>query len=182
MEPADFVSWATRGTAHLRAGNLDQALSDFHASLKLNPEYYSALNNIAHIYSERKGNNKKAIEFLDMLVDLRPQNAVTLVTRGVVHARIGNEKLALEDAEHALKLKDDADIHYRIAGLFAQLSSIEKKHALTAIKHLALAATKNAQTVSRMLKTDPDIKPLQQNSEFQDLLSQIRAIQDRTKD
>ena len=57
-EPSDYVSWTIRGQEKLKKGDHQGALADFKNATKLNPDYLTALNNIAAVYSILEDNGK----------------------------------------------------------------------------------------------------------------------------
>src|SRR5205823_14985143 len=52
FRPATAMEWTNRGLARLDAGDPRAALADFDQALALNPAYYLALQNKAHVLSE----------------------------------------------------------------------------------------------------------------------------------
>src|SRR5262249_19029926 len=77
--PTDEASWIDRGYAKLPKRDMDGkrdidgALADFQRALKLNPKSQLALQNIAHILSE-KGRTEEALRILDRELDLYPDH------------------------------------------------------------------------------------------------------------
>lgn len=177
--PTDATSWVARGVQHV-SSNPEQALSDFQAALKLQPDSIQALNNVAHIYAEKLDQPEKAIECFDQIIELNPFDAAATATRGVLHARRQQEKPALKDAARALQQDQSAETFYRVAGIYAQLGSIDDGHLETAISLVAKAAMQNPLLVQRMAKSDPDIEPIKENPQFQELMRSISRLSKKT--
>ena len=55
------------------------------------------------------------------LVEMYPDYVRARSGRGVMHARLGNEKQALADAEESLRREPSAAIVYQVAGIYALL-------------------------------------------------------------
>ncbi len=179
-KPCDEISWTTRGVRNVGASP-EQAMADFQAAIKVNPEYVQAYENIAYLQSEKMNDVAGAIRTMDRIVQLEPLDPAHVATRGVLHSRNKNRDLAHDDAQLAIKIRSDADTHYRVAGIYAQTSQLEPTDAEIALRHLATAAVMNAETVMRMMKNDPDIKPLSQNPKFQSLIESIGEVQNMSK-
>ena len=81
------------------------ALDDFRHALRLNPRSRAARQNIAHVLSERMNKTVEAIDVLDELLELAPEDPAVWVARGVLRARQGDRSAAIRDAQHALRLE-----------------------------------------------------------------------------
>src|SRR5262249_44389366 len=98
--PADPQSWVARGIARL-GGDPTGALADFDEALKLDSTYREALEDKAHVLSERLGRPREAIAVLDRAVEQHPDYVLARAGRGVLLARLGRREAALKDAEAA---------------------------------------------------------------------------------
>ena len=81
--PGDELSWVTRGVARLHDQPRD-ALADFRQALALNPRSQPALQNIAHVLSERLGDLDGAIGALNQWIGFEPRSASALASRSVL--------------------------------------------------------------------------------------------------
>src|SRR5262249_26097243 len=118
--------------------DIDGALADFQRALKLNPKSQLALQNIAHILSE-KGRTEEALRILDRELDLYPDHVYARSGRGVLHARLGNYKEAYKDAEASLHSDNRPPTLYQVAGIYALTSRKNPADATRALELLASA-------------------------------------------
>ncbi len=81
--PGDELSWVTRGVARLH-DQPREALADFRQALALNPRSQPALQNIAHVLSERLGDLDGAIGALNQWIGFEPRSASALASRSVL--------------------------------------------------------------------------------------------------
>jgi len=72
--PKFHHAYNNRGFAHLLAGNLDEAETDFRMTLELDPDAKQALANLASLYFN-SGDPAEAKPLIDRLVKLEPDNA-----------------------------------------------------------------------------------------------------------
>src|SRR5262249_51388055 len=66
QEPTDEMGWNTRGLARL-ADDPRGALADFDAALAVNPRYYPALQNKAHVLAEKLGQPDESLAILNRI-------------------------------------------------------------------------------------------------------------------
>lgn len=176
LRPSDEISWISRGFARV-AEDPQGAIADFQQALRINPRSTMALQNIAAVYAEKLNDLDRAIEFQTELLAIQPENAAQLATRGVLYARNGDRERALNDAVRALEIQSNFDIFYRVAGIYAQTSSVEKDDAKTAVRLLARAALENPFFVDSMFDDDVDLNPVRENPQVQLIMKNIRAMQ-----
>jgi predicted Zn-dependent protease len=115
-----------------------------------------------------------ALAVLDRLLVLYPQSHQARAGRAVLLARAGRVEEALRDAEMCLKSQPGPMIRYQLAGVFAH-SRERPGHAAVALRLLADALLEGAGW--KELPTDPDLKPLGDEENFQQLLSAAKALQ-----
>lgn len=175
MPPVDELSSISRGVRLVKS-NPQKAIADFENALIYNPRSSKAYNNLAHVYSEIRGDSEKAIQCMDQTIEIDPGSADLWSSRAVLHSRLGKVQPALKDANHALKLDSSARIQYKIAGVYAQLSKKDDKFVGKAIQHLAIAAMQEPMTVLKLNRNDPDIEPISQTDEFSDVFRSIEII------
>jgi tetratricopeptide (TPR) repeat protein len=84
----------------------NEAIYELKKALVLDPNYSSAINQIAYIYSEL-GNYEKAIEYLKKYSQLNPEDANTFDSMADYYWRIGKIDLAIENYLKALNVKPD---------------------------------------------------------------------------
>jgi eukaryotic-like serine/threonine-protein kinase len=159
-EPANTEGWALRGFVRHQAGDLDGAMNDYGRALELEPTLQSALQSRANILAEQKNQPAAAIADLDRIVAARPGDPVALVTRGVLHARIGDRAKAHADAEAALQLSQAGDTLYRAAGVYALTSQLEPADRDRAIALIAAALLRDPAAVEKYWADDRDLEPI----------------------
>ena len=167
-EPMDELSCITRGV-RLLPTDPQLAIADYKKALKYDSRSMAAFNNLANVYSETLKDSKTAIGYLDKAINSKPDEPVLYASRAVLQARLGHEAESLADAKKAVQLERSGNIFYRIAGVYAQLSKLDRKHIGTALKFLAMAAFDDPPTVLRLRKNDPDFEPLAENSAAKDV-------------
>jgi len=113
---AVFVYWRTAverlpGDYHVRKGNYRledgqyrEALREFGEALAINREHPGAHLGTALTYIQM-GRLEQAVERLDLLLELDPQNAAALANRGIAHDRLGHHEQALADYRAALQIE-----------------------------------------------------------------------------
>ena len=84
----------------------NEAINALKKALALDPNYSSAINQIAYIYSEL-GNYEKAIEYLKKYSELNPEDANPLDSMADYFWRIGKIDQAIENYLKALNVKPD---------------------------------------------------------------------------
>ena len=176
LEPEDEVSWIDRGVAFL-SDSPEQALANFEEALRLNPDSPAALQNKADVLSERLDRLTEAIATMNQLVRVRSEDARVRVTRGVLRARAGQEAAALDDVRAALQQAQDADTHYRVAGVYSLLSTQKPDYAEMAVHHLREAAWRDPSFVAQMVVHDKDLIPVRQYRGYTDLMEQLSKMQ-----
>lgn len=180
LTPSDATSWIARGVAQLRQAP-EAALADFRRAAELNPRSVEAWNNIASVLAEQIGDTQRAVEAMDRVVELTPQNSTAVATRGVLLARLGRRDAAHRDAQTALSLSRSADTLYRVSGIYAQTAREEPADSKTAVRLLCDASWKEPELVSRYLPKDPDLKPLSSQDEFQRVIRRLNQLRQLTQ-
>ena len=97
---------ALRGLASLayEQGNIDVALQHYAKVLEMHSHNTQALNDMAYVLSEKKGEYKRALELADQGVSLAPDDDHLRDTRGVILMRLGRPQDARKDFERFLQL------------------------------------------------------------------------------
>lgn len=98
-----------RGLAHAASEQDPDAVADYTAAIRLNPEY-GALYQSRGEAVFRMGDGKKAIADFTAAIDLDPKNTLALSSRAAVHMHLDQYEKALADFEQLLALDaSDAD-------------------------------------------------------------------------
>ena len=161
--PSDVEGWIARGVFQLQRDS-EAALADFDAALSLDGRSFVALQNKAHVLSERLNRPDEAIEALDNAIELYPELAPAVAGRGVLHARQGRRELAVTDARRSLALDRGAAARYQAACIYALTSRKEPGDAAVAIKLLAAALDEGFGR--DLIDQDADLDPIRSHPEF----------------
>lgn len=107
---------AMRGLALSIKGALDRALDDYDASLKINPNAASTLNNRAWAYF-RSGRGETGLPDIERSLMLNPDSEHSWDTRAHIRQLLGNIEGALRDYEMAIHLGGEKMIKLYQCGL-----------------------------------------------------------------
>ncbi len=163
-EPGDVLSWVARGLAWQRLeGDLDQALADIEQALMLDSRSPEALHNKAYIL-EQLGRLPQAIDMLDRLLEVTPEDLAALRVRGVFKARLGHRREAHRDAEEALRRDVRPETLYQVAGIYALTSTIVPEDRRRALELLQAALAQGYPT--DQIDDDRDLDPIRDDPQF----------------
>jgi len=192
--PRDALSWIARGVAHLPDAP-EQSLSDFQQALVLDPHSTVALQNIAHVLSERLHRNDEALAAMDRLVEMNPDDQRARANRGVLRARLGRRAEAIADAEASARGQASAPTIYRVACIYALLAGkseggdtergdTERNNPhdglrKQAVKWLGKSLRAQPALVATALR-DQDLAALRDDPTFRRLLGAARALEQTT--
>ena len=113
---------------------------------------------------------------LDAALKAHPSSVKALAGRGVLLARLGRREAALGDAQAALAIGDDAATSYQVAGLYALTSRHHPADLAEALRLLSVALRKDASWL-KVVPNDPDLNPIRDRAEFQELLRAAAVVQ-----
>ena len=104
-DPEFKLAIKSRGAAHLRLGNVQDALADFNRVLDLDPDNARAfhLRGLAH---EKAGDYKQAIADLDKAIEIDPEYGVAYHSRANLYSKVGKTDQAAEDIEMVTHLAE----------------------------------------------------------------------------
>ena len=173
--PNDPLSWIVLGNLHIDQ-DPQLAVENYRHALEIHPDSLDALNNLAHVFAERLQDNQAAITVLDRAVELDPKNPRRYCDRGVIRARLGDRSGALADARQALTLRRDAEVFYRVSGIYAQTSRESPTDANQALNCLAAAIARNPAWVAGKVDDDRDLEPLRQLERFREITQPLAEI------
>lgn len=113
---------------------LDLAKKNYERSIKLDPHYPEAINNLGTIYYSRR-NYRKAIGYYKRALKYSPPAASIYSNLGAAYFARKDYKRATENYEQALKLDPDVFDHHSTFGTLMQERTIDER----AMFHLYLA-------------------------------------------
>lgn len=173
--PVDASDWVALGI-HRLASDPQAALKAFQSALTIDPYDVGALNNAAHVLSERLNQPPAAMKLLDRLVEQQTTLATPYASRGILHARIGDIERALDDARSAARREPEALQQLQLAGIYALASATEPDAYQTeAIRWLASALSVDPSLAS-LAAGDQDLAPLRHQPRFQQLLASASLL------
>ena len=100
--------------AYQKKGEYDRAIEDFDESIKLNPNYASAISNRAEAYLN-KGEYQRAVRDYDEAIRLKPTSEAVWNGRCWTRAIVGELQAALADCNEALRLQPECRRYVRLA-------------------------------------------------------------------
>jgi TPR repeat protein/Flp pilus assembly protein TadD len=126
-----------RGASYRNLSRYNQAIEDYDAAIRLNPEYATAFYNRGIAY-DRKGFYGLAIDDFDTAVELNPDLSDAYIQRGLAYVKDGRYDIAIENFSKAIRLDPELDSAYFNRGLAYHskgdsdraAEDIRKSHAL----------------------------------------------------
>jgi serine/threonine protein kinase/tetratricopeptide (TPR) repeat protein len=172
-QPTDDVSWIARGLER-DARDIEGKLADYRKAIELNPRSFHAWQNIANVLSDIPSRIEEAIDAENKAIAIAPDFVMARSGRGVLLARKGQRAAALEDAQEALLISNDADIKYQVAGIYALTSKQDPEDRLRAYQLLSSALRQGFGL--DLVDIDPELDPIRKEPEFLRLLQSARAL------
>jgi tetratricopeptide (TPR) repeat protein len=173
-EPTDDRSWNARGHAHLERGEPEEAEKCFRCGLQVHPRSFSNLTSLAEVLADRLNRPEEALEIADRVVELFPDYDFAHSDRGILRARLNRRDAAREDAARALRRGNGAELHYRVACIYAQTSRQDARDAKEAFPLLFDALKRGFG--ANLLPRDPDLEPLHSDESFRRLSGLARDL------
>ena len=130
IHPKTEEDYLIRGSMR-RDSDPKSALSDYQKAAELNPRSYIALQNIAHLLSDKLRDNVAALVVLDRLVRFYPDFAPAIAGRAVLLARLTRYEDAQKEMEKARKLSNTTPLEGRIVSSDSALSVCMKTYTPT---------------------------------------------------
>jgi tetratricopeptide (TPR) repeat protein len=172
-EPVDEDGWNARGLARLDR-DAAGALADFKQALRLNPRFFPALQNQAHVLAERLGKPQEAVAALDRALALCPGFVPARAGRGVLLARLGRRAEAHRDAREALARDRSAPTLYQVANIYALTSRQEPTDRRRVLPLLAGALWHGYGL--DVFDRDDDMAPVRDQPDVRQLLETVREL------
>lgn len=170
LTPA-FYFWY--GATCEQAGLYDKALEQFEKCIAAKPPqedlkaysaYVDALNYIAYMNAERGQNLERGLTLINEALEVRPDNAAYIDTRGWIYFMQGKYAEARDDIERANALMpDDPTITDHLGDVYAKLGVIEE--ATDWWKRSFLLDPSNEQVAEKLTAQNVDLEPLKKEAE-----------------
>jgi serine/threonine protein kinase/predicted Zn-dependent protease len=177
--PETEADWNDRGLARL-ADDPRGALADFEEALKLNPLFYPALQNKAHVLSERLGKEHEAMGVLDRIVSAYPGYVRARIGRAVLLARQGKRAEAHADVRESLARDRSAATLYQAANVYALTSRQAPADADRVVPLLAAALWGGFGL--DIVDRDSDMDPVRDRPGFKLLVEVVRQLNRELKE
>ncbi|MEQ9519639.1 MAG: tetratricopeptide repeat protein [Parvibaculum sp.] len=118
LETGDVVAaLLNRGVAYKNTGNLEMAIADYSAALKLSPDDALIYSNRANAYREQ-GRVEDALNDISKSISLNPDNPAAFYVRGLTFEVIGDVENARRDFLRAHEMApDNADFRSKVDAL-----------------------------------------------------------------
>ena len=100
-----WVVYYTRGIAHERTGNMDQAEADMRMALKLNPDQPQVLNYLGYSFVDAGRNLDEALAMIQKAVAAMPDDGYIVDSLAWALYRLGRTAEAVAPMEHAVELE-----------------------------------------------------------------------------
>ncbi|MDA1177770.1 MAG: tetratricopeptide repeat protein [Planctomycetota bacterium] len=184
LRPTDEEGWISRGLARLPEDPAG-ARRDLEEARKLYPHSRRLLQNLAHLLADELRDAEAALAVLDHMLKLDPQNATALAGRGVLQARRGVHEPAIRDAKLAIQASRTPAVSYQVACIYAQLSRTDHgeidETVLASYRRNAVAflaeTLRQDNSWLRLVPRDPDLEPMREDPEFQEVLRAAAVLQ-----
>jgi serine/threonine protein kinase/tetratricopeptide (TPR) repeat protein len=174
LEPADEAAWTNRGLAFLATGDTAAAVRDFDRALAINPAFHRALQNKAHVLSERMNKSDESLKVLSKIVDLYPDYTPARIGRGVLYARQGKRPEAHADAIASLARSHDSMTLYQAANIYALTSRQTPADADRVLPLLAAALWSDEAILE--VNDDADMATVRDQPWFKQVIATVRAF------
>lgn len=92
------LALVSRGAAHFKQDQLDQAWDDFDRGVKLDPGYARAYH-MRGLVNERRGDDLAALADFDRAIELNPEYGAAYYSRATLHTKLSNPDKAQEDIQ-----------------------------------------------------------------------------------
>ena len=103
QDPDLYLAYNNRGFANYQLGGLDTALTDFNEAMKHHADFVEARLNASSVLA-RQNELDDAVEMLDQVIGMHPEEGVLFLNRGLIKEMKGDLVGACNDWNRALEL------------------------------------------------------------------------------
>jgi tetratricopeptide (TPR) repeat protein len=114
--------------------------------LKVNPDDVVAMNNLAWILADEKNEYQNALVIADKAVELSPNYADLLDTRGVINYKLGNFNQAIDDLKRCVSLYSEMTSFHTASCFHLGQTYVMTANKAKAEEYLSLAVKNNLRT------------------------------------
>ena len=178
------IIWNKMGIAYQQLTELDTARKHYERSLKLNPKYPEAINNLGTIHYARK-NYRRAVSQYQRALKITPDSASILSNLGMAYFARKRYQEAAETFQQALAIDPEVFEHRSTYGVLLQERSVEERakfhyylsklYAQGGRTELALQYVRKALEEGfkdrKNFLEDPDFAGLRELPEFKELMT-----------
>lgn len=133
IHPNYKLSYLLLGNAHYYLGNYDEAIRNYQNVLKIDPDNAEAQKNLGVVYreagreyGEKKGDLRKAMDYLSRAYQLLPNDYETVHAYGVASGLSGNPQKALELFKKGVELApNNATAYFNLGLAYYQIGDEE---------------------------------------------------------
>jgi tetratricopeptide (TPR) repeat protein len=183
--PADSaIIWNKIGIAYHQMLQLDLARRNYEKSIKLNPQYPEAINNLGTVYYAHK-NYRKAISCYKKALKISPNSASVYSNLGTAYFGRKKYKQAAEAYQTAVSIDKDVFEHHGTYGVLLEERSVEERakfhfylaqtYAKAGMNERALQYIRKALEEGfkekKKLMEDPEFESLRELPEFKELMA-----------
>jgi tetratricopeptide (TPR) repeat protein len=178
------IIWNKVGIAYHQMLQLEMARRNYEKSIKLNPQYSEAINNLGTVYYARK-NYRKAISYYKRALKLAPESASVYSNLGTAYFARKKYKEAAEAYQTALSLDKDVFEHHGTYGVLLEERSVEERAKFhfylaqtyakagmndRALQYIRKALEEGFKEKKKLLE-DPEFENLRDLEEFKQILA-----------
>lgn len=114
------------GKGLIEKGKIDEAIEVHRKELRINPDYYKAINNLAVLLA-RKGQTTEAIKYFSRAVQLKPDDFKSHYNLGAMLSKQGNFDRAIGHFRQAVRIQPhNANAHYNLGALLSYRGRIDE--------------------------------------------------------
>jgi len=127
------LAYSRRGHAYVDTHDLDRAMADFEAAIRLDPNFFDGYNGRGRVYHAR-GDDVRALGEYEIAIRLDPKSPWPHNNRGVAYFALGDTVRAIADYGEAIRLDpgifwphaNRGEIHWRMGDLDHALADYEE--------------------------------------------------------
>jgi tetratricopeptide (TPR) repeat protein len=173
-EPRTEMEYLTRGWSRLPK-HPNEALADFRAASRLNPQSGTALRQQVYVLSDLLGKNEDALKTITRLVEMYPEDTAARAHKALVHARLGDRNSAIKEAEKVEAAEKNPNVLFQLGRAYSLTSRFHAEDQSKAISLLNRAFLGGFRHMTAY-QSCAELEPLRGTIEFEAFLVRIREM------